>query len=88
MIFETPLLFQPQYFELNLDRTIAVVASDSAGLCVNFDTKAEVDINASFKVSHIKCVLYHAEEKEFLIISNQKDGVLGFYLFKFKEEKP
>lgn len=55
---------------------------------MNLETKSECDINASLKISNIKCILYHLERSEFLVVANKKDDNLGFYLFKFEEKRP
>ena len=55
---------------------------------MNLETKSECDINASLEISSIKCILYHLERSEFLVVANRKGDNIGFYLFKFEEKRP
>ena len=55
---------------------------------MNLETKIECDIDATLKISGIKCILYHLERSEFLVVANRKDDNLGFYLLTIDENTP
>jgi hypothetical protein len=43
--FTTPLLIQPNFFQMNSDQSICVIASDSDGLYINLNKDEQIDLD-------------------------------------------
>jgi len=64
------------------------LASINDGIWYNYDTDKEIDLDELYHVDFIKCITYDQEDDCFYFLANKKKDLLGFYLFKFKEQNP
>ena len=86
--FEVPLLRQPEFFIMNEQQNISVVASIDDGYHYNHSTNTLIDLDMEYKVCNFKSVAYDSEDKVFYVIVNKYDEKLGVFLIKFDEQNP
>lgn len=83
-----PLKKQPDFFRMNEDQKIFMIASadDSIYLNLSGKKKYEIDIDQEFMISAIKCVIY--DRGSFYLLANKTRGKLGLYLIRMDEHAP
>ena len=86
--FPQPLLRQPEFFTVNKDQSICIIASTEDGIYFNQHTGELVDLDKKFQISNIKEIICDSEDHYFYILSNMYQGKLGVFMIRFDEEKP
>ena len=88
VIFDVPLSRQPEFFLMNDDQTVSIIASMDDGIYYNHRTRVFVDLDELFSISNIKEIIHDHEEKVFYMLANKYHQRLGMFLVKFDENKP
>ena len=52
------------------------------------NTKTVIDLDDSFKICHIKQIIYDVDDQAFYILSNKHKKRFGIYLIRFDEDEP
>jgi hypothetical protein len=65
-----------------------VIASSSDGIWIDLKNKKELDLDEFHNITAIRFLLYDEEDKSFYVMCNRKNGIIGFFLFKFSESDP
>lgn len=71
VIFEIPLTRQPEFFLMNDDQTVSIVASQDDGIYYNHRNRKFIDLDHKFDISNIKEIIHDYEEKCFYVLSNK-----------------
>ena len=88
VIFQVPLTRQPEFFLMNDDQTVSIIASHDDGIYYNHRNRKFVDLDQKFDISNIKEIIHDYEEKCFYVLSNKYQQKLGMFLIKFSESTP
>jgi hypothetical protein len=88
VIFQVPLTRQPEFFLMNDDQTVSIIASQDDGIYYNHRNRKFVDLDYKFDISNIKEIIHDYEEKCFYVLSNKYQQKLGMFLIKFSESTP
>ena len=67
--FENPLAAQPDYFLMNEEQNIGLVASSDDALWFDVKNKSEVDLDDTYYFGDIRAIMYH--NSKFYIIANR-----------------
>lgn len=86
--FEVPLNRQPEFFSMNDDQTVLIVASQDDGIYYNSRTRAFLDLDELFKIQSIKEIIHDHEDRVFYMLANKYQGRLGLFLVTFDEYNP
>ena len=86
--FEVPLSRQSEYFQMNDDQTVAIIASADDGIYYNHRTKVQVDLDELYNISSIKELIHDHEDRCFFLLCNKFEGKLGLFLIRFDEFDP
>jgi hypothetical protein len=86
--FEQPLTRQPEFFLMNDDQSVSIIASQDDGIYYNHRTRAYVDLDEHFKISNIKEIIHDHEDRVFYLLANKYLGKLGLFLIVFDEFNP
>jgi 6-phosphogluconolactonase (cycloisomerase 2 family) len=86
--FEVPLSRQPEFFLMNENQNVSIVASADDGTYYNHRSKSFKDLDAKFKITSIKALIHDNEDGRFYILSNKFQQKLGIFLIMFDDEKP
>ena len=87
-IYEIPLTRQPEFFLMNDDQTVSIIASMDDGIFYNMRTKQFVDLDQLFGISNIKEIIHDDEDRSFYLLVNKYKEKLGLFLIKFNEHNP
>ena len=85
---QEPLSRQPEFFYMNDDQSVSIIASMDDGIYYNHKTGKFLDLKESFKVSNIKEIIYDDEARLFYLLANKYMEKLGVFLIKFDEDEP
>jgi len=86
--FEVPLTRQPEFFLMNDDQSVSIIASQDDGIYYNHRTRAFVDLDEHFKITNIKEIIHDHEDRVFYLLCNKYMGKLGLFLIVFDEFNP
>ena len=86
--FDVPLSRQPEFFLMNDDQTVSIIASMDDGIYYNHRTRVFADLDELYSISNIKEIIHDHEEKVFYMLANKYNQKLGMFLVKFNENKP
>ena len=65
-----------------------VIASQDCALYLDLDKSIILDIDALYKISCIKQIIYDIEDQNFYILANKFEKNHGFYIVKFQQNDP
>lgn len=65
-----------------------ITASPQDGIYTNLNSGLEVDIDAEYRLSMIKNIVYDQDDKSFYICGNAYGENLGIYIVRIHENKP
>ena len=85
---QEPLSRQPEFFYMNDEQTVSIIASMDDGIYYHHRTGRFVDLKETFKVSSIKEIIYDEEARMFYLLANKFQEKLGVFLIKFEEDDP
>ena len=86
--FDVPLLRQPEFFLMNDEQTVAIIASQDDGIYYSVKSKLFFDLDEHYKISNIKEVYHDHEDRVFYLLANKYQGKLGLFLIVFDEFDP
>lgn len=86
--FDMPLTRQPEFFLMSDDQSIAIIASSMDSIYFNLNTRAWVDLDETYDISHIKEIVHDSESRSFYLLANKYQGKNGVFLIKFHELNP
>lgn len=102
MQFDSELAAQPQFFKMDDNQEIYLVASSSDAVFVNRrpehlkkvradkgpSATGQVDLDAFCPIEAIRQTFYDSDEKRFFIVCNKYEEKLGFFIFIVDEDDP
>jgi len=83
--FEVPLIRQPEFFKMNQDQSISVVASTANGIYFNHNTRDQIDLDDLYQIKDIKAIIHDHEEGFFYVLANKFEDTLGMFMIRFNE---
>jgi hypothetical protein len=86
--FLTPLTRQPDFFTMNEEQTVSIVASLEDGIFYNHNTQEFVDLDELFEISSIKEIIYDHEDRMVYLLANKYQDRLGVFVIRFSELDP
>ena len=69
--FDMPLTRQPEFFLMSDDQSIAIIASSMDSIYFNLNTRAWVDLDETYDISHIKEIVHDSESRSFYLLANK-----------------
>ncbi len=86
--FEVPLVRQPEFFTMNPDQSISVVAAIANGIYFNHNTRDQIDLDDLLQIKEIKEVIHAHEEGYFYVLANKYQERLGLFMIRIDEDNP
>jgi hypothetical protein len=86
--FVTPLSRQPEFFTMNDDQNVSIVASNDDGIFFNHVTNQFYDLDEMYDISSIKEIIYDQEDRVVYLLANKYQERLGVFIVKFNELDP
>ena len=86
--FVQPLTRQPEFFTMNEDQSVSVVASLEDGLFYNHLTEEFVDLDDLYQIGAIKEIIYDHEDCMIYVLANKFEEKLGVFIVRFSEHDP
>jgi len=87
-IFEVPLTRQPEFFLMNDNQQVSIIASIDDGIYYNHKTGLYVDLDEEFRISNIKEIIHDHEDRVFYLLANKFEEKLGLFMIRFSEVDP
>ena len=88
--FLQPLARQPEFFTMNTDQTLSIIASIDDGMLYYYNNNSQlyIDIDSTFQLSAIKEVVYDPDDGCFYLAANRYQEKLGVFIVRFDENDP
>jgi hypothetical protein len=86
--FVSPLSRQPEFFTMNDDQNVSVIASLDDGIFFNHVTGQFYDLDEMYDISSIKEIIYDHEDRMFYLLANKFQERLGVFIIRFNELDP
>ena len=74
--FKNPLNRQPEFFQMNSEQTIMIIASSDDGIYKDMNKQVEIDLDDRFNIGCIKEIIHDEEDHVFYILANKFDEKL------------
>ena len=85
-VFKMQLNCSPDYFVLNKEQNIVMVANKYDTIQINLKADTEWDIGSEFGIGLVKQIIYY--KNFFYVISNKVNRKIGYFLLKINEVNP
>ena len=87
-VFPKMLNRQPDFFMMNTEQTVSIIASIDDGIYYNHKRNQLVDLESLYNIGNICEIIHDCEEKCFYMLVNKYQEKLGIHLIQFDEEDP
>ena len=86
--FIAPLSRQPEFFTMNDDQTVSIIASIDDGIFYNHLTQQFYDLDELYDITSIKEIIYDEEDRMVYLLTNKYQDRLGVFIIRFNELDP